>query len=793
MNADNNTKVVKSGCFFCHGGCGIVVKDGRAVKVEGDKDHPNNRGSLCPKGLSGLELLYHKDRLLHPLKRAGERGEGKWKRISWDEAIGTCAAELRRIIDRYGPLAVTGMDGTKADEVAWIVDFFLLNMGSPNRTGPGGAQCMMPRRIASNATFGNYYTIDHEGVPKCVLLWGDQPNVSNHNSILGWKVQEHVKKGAKLIVIDPRRTAFGGRAAARRRLRPSTDVVLGMSMIHVIIEENLFDRAFVEKWSNAPFLVEAASGELLRDAEGRYLVWDEGEGRPVPADLPGVRPALEGTFEVAGASCKPVWQLLKERCAQYPPGEAEPITWVKAEDIVKAARLYATTKPAAIGWGVGIDQCVNAHQNARTCSILECITGNVDIPGGNMHPAPVYVGVRSFPHKFRQNLPDEAYINQIGADRFRLCAGPSSKRYANNPGILRAILTDEPYPVRAWINIGGNPILTWSNAQEVYAALMKLDFHMGYDIFMNPSIQLADIVLPAPTHFEKERLMETCGYNPYGNVRCVRAVEPLGEVRDEFEVCGEILRRMGMGQNWPWRTAVDFFEERLREAGMSWEEVVEAGGAFDKIVYRKHETDYYRKGGGFPTKTGKAEIYSTLWQENGYDPLPCYTEPPESPYSAPELAKEYPFIVITGGRMPNFFNSQHRQVATLRRMHPDPRTQIHPKAAAELGIRNGDWICVESPRGKCVQRARLFDGMDPQLVHVEHGWWFPEEDETLPHLYGAFRSNANTLTPNKDPFLDKAFGGYTLRGFQGKVYKITEEEAKAIGLKDQAMDELAVS
>ncbi len=786
MGANNGTRAIKSGCFFCHGGCGIIVhvKNGRAVKIEGDPDHPNNCGNLCVKGRAGLEVLYHTDRLLHPLKRVGKRGEGKWERIGWDEAIDTCARELKKIIDRYGPLAVTGGDGTKADEVAWIVDLFLLNLGSTNRTGPGRAQCMMPRRSASNATLGNYYSPDYEGNPACLVLWGDQPEITHHNSILGWKALEQMKKGSRMIVIDPRRTAIAKKADLWLRVRPGTDAALAMSMIHVIIEEELFDWQFVENWSNAPCLVETETGELLRDEAGNLMVVDSRRNTPIPAHWLGIQPVLDGTYNVRGKTCKTVWRLLKERCARYAPREAEAITWVPAEDIARAARLYARTKPAAIAWGVGLDMNINAHQNGRACMILECITGNIDIPGGNMHPAPSYEGCRTFTDKFGETLPDEVYEKQLGADRFRLCAGPQTKRYANNPAVLKAILTGEPYPVRAWVNIGGNPILTWSNSREVFDALMALDFHMAADLFMTPSAQIADIVLPAPTHFEKERLMETHGYGPYGNVRCVRAVEPLGEVRDEFEALGDILRKMGMDQNWPWRTVVDFFDERLRESGSSWREAVEAGGAFDRIEYRKHESTFYRRERGFPTPSGKAELFSTVWQDRGYDPLPAFTEPPESPYSTPDLAEEFPFIILTGGRLPNYFHSQHRQVITLRRIHPYPRTQIHPETAERLGIKNGDWVCVETPRGRCAQRAKLFDGMDPIMVHVEHGWWFPEEEGTLPHLYGAFRSNANTLTPNKDPFLDQGFGGYTMRGFQGKVYKITEEEAHAIGLED---------
>ena len=235
-----------------------------------------------------------------------------------------------------------------------------------------------------------------------------------------------------------------------------------------------------------------------------------------------------------------------------------------------------------------------------------------------------------------------------------------------------------------------------------------------------------------------------------------------------------------MDRDWPWRTVVEFYEERLAPTGLRWADVTRQGGLRDQLVYGKHETDFFRPGGGFPTQTGRAEIYCTYWQERGYDPLPFFIEPPETPYSAPEVAKEYPLTVITGARTPYYFHTQQHQVSSLRRLHPDPVTQIHPEAAAALGIAGCDWICIESPRGRCVQRARLFDGVDPRVISVEHGWWYPEEEGALPHLSGLFRSNDNNLTPNKDPFLDRGFGGYTLRGFQGKVYKVTEEEARAI-------------
>ncbi|OGP96038.1 MAG: hypothetical protein A2157_04815 [Deltaproteobacteria bacterium RBG_16_47_11] len=757
----------------CHGGCGILVhiSNGRAVKLEGDPDCPNNEGKLCPKGRAGLDLLYHPDRLKYPLKRVGSRGEGKWQRISWDQALDEMAEKLMAIRTQYGPWAFAAGDGTKIDEVAWIADLFTFHFGSPNNFGSGRAQCFRPRRLSSVYTYGTYFTPDYLNHPKCVVLWGDQPDVSNHNTILGLKVLRALKNHPILIVIDPRRTNLAAKADVWLRLRPGTDVAVGLAWVHVLLKEELYDGEFVTRWTNGPFLVRSDNGRLLTDEHGQYIVWDTSTGRALPRDCPGIKPALAGSFEVDGISCKPAWQLLMERVENYSPERVAEIAWVKAEDLRKAARLYATTKPACVGWGVGIDQSISSHQNARAICILQSITGNLDIPGGNVNPIPGHRGVSTAVSRAVDSLPPGVLEKQLGGDKYRLLAGPYGKLTAHNPSILRAILDQEPYPVKAWLNIGCNPILSWANSKRVYQALKKIELSVVCDLFMTPTTQLGDYVLPAPTYFEKNRLIDHAEINPLGHVATQKVVEPVGEVRDEFEVFGDLLRRCGLDRNWPWQKVEEFYDDLLQESGLTWKKVVEAGGVWDEVRYKKYETDYYRAGGGFKTPTGKVEIYSTHWHKLGYDPLPIYFEPPESPYSAPAVAKEYPFVLTTGGKVPWFFHTQHRQIERLRRRHPFPRVQIHPAAAERLGLQDGDWAWIESPRGKCMQMVQLFDGIDERVVHAEHGWWFPEQEGTEPHLYGVFVSNVNLLTPDDIPFMDIGFGGCMMRGILTKVYK----------------------
>jgi anaerobic selenocysteine-containing dehydrogenase len=178
--------------------------------------------------------------------------------------------------------------------------------------------------------------------------------------------------------------------------------------------------------------------------------------------------------------------------------------------------------------------------------------------------------------------------------------------------------------------------------------------------------------------------------------------------------------------------------------------------------YRKFEKR------GFNTPSGKVELYSSIMEKYGYDPLPYYQEPPESPLSTPELAQDYPLILTTGGRTPYYFQSEYRQIPSLREKHPAPLVEINPKTADELDIRDGDWVWIQTVRGRIKQRARLAKGIHPRVVHIEHGWWFPEEPGPE---HGIWNSNANILTNNAPPY-DPAMGTYQLRALLCKIYKV---------------------
>jgi thiosulfate reductase/polysulfide reductase chain A len=285
-----------------------------------------------------------------------------------------------------------------------------------------------------------------------------------------------------------------------------------------------------------------------------------------------------------------------------------------------------------------------------------------------------------------------------------------------------------------------NPMVTAPNTKLVYEALKSLDLYVVVDFFMTPSAQLADYVLPATTYLERPWIWAYSGI--VGSERAMpKRFEGQYDRRDDYDVWRALGLKLGQGPDWPWGTLEELYDYRLKPVGLTFREFMDRGGFLSTPKeYRRYEKN------GFATSSGKIELYSKTLEALGYDPLPQYHEPPESPVTRPDLAEDYPLILITGGRHLPYYHSEHRQVQSMRKMHPDPIMQIHPVTAAKLGIRDGDWVWIESPRGRIKQKCRTFEGIDPRVVQAQHGWWYPEEDGAEPSLHGIWTSNVNVLT-----------------------------------------------
>jgi anaerobic selenocysteine-containing dehydrogenase len=701
-------KVVKSTCRMCHGVCGVLVhiRDGKVVDVTGDPDCPTNLGYICPKGKASVEFLYHPDRLKYPLKRAGARGENKWQRISWDEALDTVAGRLLEFKRRYGAESVATIIGTGRPQLPLYMRFSNC-FGTPNHLSIIN-NCYFPRIAAARMTSGKFPVCDYYGFggvyPKLILNWGCNIVGSGAaDGMCGYQITRTVNNGAKLIVIDPRKTALAARADHWLQIRPGTDDALALGMLRVIIKEELYDKDFVKKWT---------------------VGFDD----------------------------------LAARVEEFTPQKVAEITWIPAESIEAAARLYATTRPACIQWGNGLDQNINTFQTVRAVHCLSAITGNLDVPGGDVPWIPP-AGLRSYGLHGDQRLPlreritPELKAKMVGGGKYKVL----DTAVIHPRHLLDTIISEKPYPIRALFVMGSNTLLNQTDPVRTAQAFRKVDFTVVTDLFHTPTTQLADILLPASSWLENDEVADT----HLGWVALIRQkVAQIGECRDDKQILFDLAHRMGMNEDFPWKDVREFCDWTLEGTGKTFEEFKELGILTGKMRYRKYEE------GGFDTPSGKVELRCSTLESMGYDPLPYCAEPPESPLSTPDLYKEYPLIITTGGRILGYFCSENRQIKSLRKLNPDPIMEIHPDTAAGLGIKSGDWVWIESLRGRIKQRAKLTDGIHPKVVHAQHGWWFPEKD---PPEYGFTESNVNVLAA--DMPCDPHTGSESMRSFLCKVYK----------------------
>ena len=691
--------VVKSHCRMCHGGCGVLVytKNGKVAKIAGDPGCPINNGTLCSKGIASVQLAYHPDRLTYPARRVGAKGSGKWERVSWDEALDTIAERILLYKEKHGAESIVMGYGTGRENEAVIYRFSNL-LGTPNVL-TAGHFCYGPRIATSIITCGTNPIVDYENHPKCIMVWGNNLVISNPDCYKGESFSVSLDAGAKLIVVDPRLTRIAARADIWLQLRPGTDTALALGMLNVIVNEELYDKDFVENY-------------------------------------------------VYG------WEPFVERVNKYPLNKVEEITWVSKEDIQQAARLFATTKPAAVQWGVAIEQQINCADNNRALMALMGITGNIDVPGGQvLFKTPNIRNVGQFgAHK---KLPKEQAGKRLGGERFRL----AGKFAIINPKcVWDAILEEKPYPVKMLFFISSNPVMTRANAKEVYQALKKVEFMAVSDFFLTPTAELADIVLPAATWLEMDYIGDF--WKRHGYILPRRKVVQIGKCRSDHEMLNDLAHRVGQGEYW-WDNFEGGLDYILEPMGIKWQD-------FKKMEHIRGEVKYKKyKEKGFSTPTKKFELYSTLLEKWGYDPLPKFREAPESPVSSPELYKQYPYILITGARSPGFFHTENRQVPWLRELHKDPIVEIHPETAKKEGINEGDWVVIESPRGKVKQRAKIFAGIDPRIVAAQHAWWFPERKDPG---HGWDESNINILTDNAYEGCDPAMGATNVRTLLCKIY-----------------------
>lgn len=512
-------------------------------------------------------------------------------------------------------------------------------------------------------------------------------------------------------------------------------------------------------------------------------------------EAPGIKPALFGTYKVTlkdgrEVECKPVWQILSDRVKEWTPEKAAEITWIPADKIHEAARTYATTKPASLAWGLATDQEITMAQFGRIQCFLSAITGSINVKGGDWwtyQSPPGYRGYRGLPVQ-RAFSPAEHAL-RLGAEEYPILGMPAIRCYAGPGSVVNALLTGKPYKPKACL-AWTSTRMCYANQKKCWEGYKEYEFIVDYDVFMSPGCELADIVLPS-THWLEDNMLDDMN----GRIRVQqRAAGPLWDCWNDYEFSFELGRRCGLGEYYPWKTSEEFFNDCVKGTGVTFEELKKIGQIpAAPPVYKAYEKGlvrippafpYVDRKPGFATTTGKVEIYSTVLKKLGYDPIYIhYIEPPESPYSTPELAREYPLILTTGAKHWHYFHAEQRQIPWLRELHPVPDMYINPETAKELDIKDHDWVWIESPRGRCRQQARLYEGIHPRVVHARHLWWYPEKPVTKDNPHGMWDSNINILTDSEHTCAVTA--AEPMRGLLCKVYKAVEGAPEGIWTKPE--------
>ena len=692
--SSRSAKEYRTSCRHCHCECGVIVtvEDGKAVKIRGDKDNPVTGGFICPKGLASIELAYHPDRLRHPLRKT----QSGWERLSWDDALEITAEKLLNYYNTLGPESLLLLHGTARG--GWFSYFirFAHAFRTPNWGEPGWAQCFMPRLLSSMLTFGSaaMECPDIENT-RCLMIWGANPPATWPAK---WaRMQKAIKNGTRLIVVDPAETSVAAHADLWLQLRPSSDAALAMGILNILVNEGYYNKSFVDRW----------------------------------------------TIGI---------ELLKERVQQYDPKTVEKITWVPENKIRAAAEMMAEETPSSIFQCVAIDQNNNTVQTSRAIALIPALTGNIDNPGGNIVPMKTeYINMMSPGNLLVDTITDEMYEKRIGASKYRLLGGKHalSGGSAHIPEAWDAILTGEPYPIKAGLIFGSEAVVSWANSKKVEKALKALDFIATSELFMTKTAELSDIVLPAATWLECNDITDSLQAT-VGDIYARQKVIKIPECRPDREIILDLAKRLGLHELFPWDTDKEYLDHLLKPLGYNFDQLRKEGVHRVPFEYYKHEAD------GFPTPSGKVELYCDILAKLDYDPLPFHIEPVESPEQTPDLAEQYPYILTTGGRVVYYRHTEMRQIKSLREKSPDPFAEINPEAAVALEVKDGDTLKISSPRGEIEVVACITPGIHPKVVQVCPGW--------------KGKANVNILT--NDQFCSSEVGTTPLRGLMCKVEKL---------------------
>lgn len=670
---DNNLIKIPAFCGMCGpgAGCGIyaIVENGKFTRVEGMKESPLNKGRLCSKAHAAPQWVYSPQRLKYPLKRTGAKGEGKFEKVTWDQAIEIISEKLTEQKRKYGPESLAILSPARRSYSEYLYRFLEVH-GSPNY-GHSGI-CVLQNAFSFAHTLGALMPFAEYANSDLILIWGKQPVYSGSSKGGTRSLINAKEKGTRIFSIKPTMEPDATLADKWIPIRPGTDAALALSMLNFVINNELYDKKFVNRYCFG-------------------------------------------------------FEELKAHIQKYPPEWAENITGVSVGTIKEIANEYATKKNAAIDYGNGLEHAASASDAVRAIAILIAITGHFDRPGGNVvntgseMPRPKTVHLRE---RCTKEWVDKLVAPEFPKHFQPFFEGTSSAYYR----IFDSILTEEPYPIRTVIAPGTQPTVSNRGSKRVIEALKKLDFFVTIDVMETAEMDYADIVMPVATPYELDVSFEV-GMNWI--MAPSRVIEPLGDYKSMYEFWLDLAVKMGYGEDF-WNGDIrTCMNDQLSPLGLTMDELRKhpTGITYPMrpMKYEKYDMIFSTPSISLSQETylpqKKVALYNTEFEKAGFSAMPEWHEPPESITGTPELLDEYPLVFSDFHTSKVYNASWLRNVPVLREIMPFPTLQIHPETAKERGIEDGDLVTVKSPHGELKLRAELMPGIRKDTVMALHGWW----------------------------------------------------------------------